>query len=176
MRNKFDSHRLSIDNNDVDDDVKTPNKRPFFDLVVAFIGAATCTRCNKLGDIEYLGCGTDATDIDLLMMTEHFSGFRGGGKWDCVFVVQRHPKTPTRPSRTKCLQYCQATVFQHRSLQRRIVCDCDSFCDFKIDEKKSLHCSLAGDRDVCDKNRGGMRYCDFGCFQVLRNRGPGARL
>ena len=46
---------------------------------------------------------------------QQFSGFRGGWRWDCVFVIQRHPKTPTRPSRTKCLQYCRATVFQHRS-------------------------------------------------------------
>ena len=44
------------------------------------------------------------------------SGLRGGWKSDRVVVIQRHPKTPSRPSRTKCFEHCRATVFHHHSI------------------------------------------------------------
>ena len=46
---------------------------------------------------------------------------RGSRNWDCIFVLRRHPKTPSRPGRTKCLQYPVATVFQHHSIKVTVV-------------------------------------------------------
>ena len=47
------------------------------------------------------------------------SGFAWGSNVELRFVIQRHRKTPSRPSRTKCLQYPSPTVFQQRLITVR---------------------------------------------------------
>ena len=81
-------------------------------------GARTCAGCKQLKDTDTRDdvALTGSPQTHFLDDDTTFSGLRGGWKSDRVLVIQRHPKTPSRPSRTKCLQYCCATVFQHHSI------------------------------------------------------------